>query len=385
MSASDTVSSATAGTLAPARAARKPDKLIAAVSVLTFLICCAAWAWFATIFPETGWDFTEFYLAGRVPPGSLYDQQVFRDYGERLLRAQGTDYYPPYVRPAIFALLLRPLMQLPYWPAYWIFAGLQLAACLAAFYLLHSRFAVPVELLPGLGLFYPAMMGIVTGQDSNSVALLLTASLILLLDGNDRAGGVVLALCLYKFNLALLIPVLLLIKRRFVAFQWFCGAGVVLAAGSALVAPPNQYLALLQNISSYTIGFSPDKMIGVRALAYGLGQPWLFYPFAALVAGASIWAMRRLSLRDSFGVAILGALLCSYHVNWYDGAVLVVPLMAAFGSRVTLPKLAAAPLLFAFPVWAAFHRLTAVLILLLLCAFVVPAIAQQSSATTEPV
>ena len=354
--------------LATGGSRRKPDISILAVSLLTFAVCCGAWAWFATVFPETAWDFTEFYIAGRVPITSLYDQDVFHEYGDRLT-PHAVDYYPPYVRPAIFSLPLRALMWLPYWPAYAVFACLQFACFLGALYLLRKRFAVPIELLAGFGLFYPAMMGIITGQDSNAVALLLAAGLVLLLDHKDRAAGIVLALCLYKFNLMLLLPVLLLIKRRYEAFRWFCGAAALLAAGSTLVSPPGQYLTLLRNISRYTIGFSPGRMIGLRALAYGLGEPALYYLFAALAVLGSIWAMKRLAMPQAFCVAILGALLCSYHVNWYDGAVLLVPLMLAFGSTAPWPKLAAAPLLFAFPVWAAFPKVIAALLLLLLAAF----------------
>lgn len=75
-------------------------------------------------------------------------------------------------------------------------------------------------------------------------------------------------------------------------------------------------------------------------------------------------------------------MLCSYHVNWYDGAVLLIPLTLAFACRPALPKLVAAPLLFAFPVWA-FSNVIAGLMLLLLIAFVLPAVTRLGGVTPE--
>jgi hypothetical protein len=282
------------------------------------------------------------------------------------------------VRPAIFSLPLRLMMWLPYWTAYVLFAGLQFACYLTAVYLLWQRFAFPMELLVGFGLFYPGMMGIVTGQDSNGLALMLAAGLILLLDERQKAAGIVLALCLYKFNITLLLPVLLLVNKKYEALKWFCGAGALLATGSALVSPPAQYITLLRTIPQYTIGFSAEKMIGLRSLAESLDLPWLFYVFAALTAAGCIWAMRRLPLAEGFCVAVLGALLCAYHVNWYDGAIVLVPMIVAFGSDAKLPKIVTAPLLFFFPLWAAYPRVIAGLILLLLTAFALSAERRQA-------
>ena len=48
-----------------------------------------------------------------------------------------------------------------------------------------------------------------------------------------------------------------------------------------------------------------------------------------------------------------------------------VPMAVAFGSGAKLPKIVTAPLLFFFPLWAAYPRVIAGLILLLLAAFAV--------------
>ncbi|MDA1312571.1 MAG: glycosyltransferase 87 family protein [Acidobacteria bacterium] len=364
----------------------KTDRAVLALSLIAFLGCCAGWLWLALNFPETGWDFTEFYLAGRVPVGSLYDQTTFQEYGQRLLLPLGIDYYPPYVRPAVFSLLLRPLMLLNYWPAYWTWAALQFICYLAAIFLLRTRFPFAGELIVGFGLFYPGMMGIVTGQDAHTFTLLLTAGLLLLLKEKPIIAGLVLALCLYKFNLILLIPLLLLVKKEYRALASMAGGGAILAAASALVTSPAQYIELLTTIPEYTISFEPEKvMIGFRAVAHGLGYPVLYYPLAALGAVGSILAMRKLPMAMAFCVAVLGSVLIAYHVTWYDGVCLIIPIIAAMSTESKLANAPAIFLLFLFPLWPYSKLLTCAFITLLWIALALPGMADNKRSTnTEP-
>ena len=276
------------------RSAPKTDKAVVTLSLIAFLGCCAGWLWLAIGSDGTGWDFTGFYLAGQVPLSSLYDQEVFQETGRRLLAPIGIDYYPPYVRPAVFAIPLRLFTFLPYWNAYWVFAALQFVFYVAAIYLLWKQFRFPVELVVGFGFFYPGMMSIVTGHDPNVEALLATVGLLLLLSKKPAAAGLVLSLALYKFNLVFLIPLMLLIKKQYRAFAYMAGGGIALALASALLVSPTAYLELLPNIPKYTAGYEPAKtMIGFRSLAYWLGAPNLYYPLAFTGVAFCLFAIRK--------------------------------------------------------------------------------------------
>ncbi len=261
------------------------DRAVVILTLLAFAVCCGGWLWLGLASEQAGWDFPGFYIAGNVPLESLYDRAVSYDYGTRQLGPLGVDYYPGYVRPAVFSLLLRAVTWLPFWEAFTVWAAIQFIAYLLAIYLMWRRFRFPIELMVGFGLFYPAMMGIITGQDSAGLALLLTVGLLLLLADKPLAAGLVLALCLYKFNLVVLLPAMLLVKKEFRALGWLCAGGAALAAASALLSPVDQYLDLLRNIPKFTVQYEPARtMIGLRSLSYAAGLPALYYPLAAVAA-----------------------------------------------------------------------------------------------------
>lgn len=340
-----------------------------ALSLIAFLGCCAGWLWLAIGSDGTGWDFTGFYVAGQVPVSSLYDQTVFQETGRRLLEPIGIEYYPPYVRPAVFSLPLQLISWLPYWNAYWVFAGFQYVFYLVAIYLLWKQFRFPAELVVGFGFFYPGMMSIVVGHDPNVEALLAALALVLLLRDKPGAAGLVLALALYKFNLVLLIPLMLLIKKQYRALAWMTGGGAALAFTSALLVSPAAYLELLPNIPRYTVGYEPGKtMIGFRQLAYWLEAPGLYYPLAVAGVAFCLFAIWKAPLTEAFCIALAGSMLCGFHVAWYDGSCLIVPMAVVLAKSSQPAALISACLMFLFPLWPFSPTAISVLLLLLVIA-----------------
>jgi hypothetical protein len=97
-------------------------------SVGLFALFGSIWLYIGTIFAETSWDFTQFYVIAHTPLDRIYDQQVIHATGKRLLASIGIEYYPPYVRPAIGALAVRPLQFTTYWTAFGIWSTMQLAS-----------------------------------------------------------------------------------------------------------------------------------------------------------------------------------------------------------------------------------------------------------------
>jgi len=200
-------------------------------------------------------------------------------------------------------------------------------------------------------LCYPAMMGIITGQDPHTLLLLVLSGFLLLEKGRDILAGCTLALCLYKFNLILWLPLLLLARRRWTALGSFCAAGVALAAASALLAPPGDYLRLLANIEQYTIAFTPESMIGFRALSVTLGWEPLYFLVSPVLVAVGFPLLRNRPLPEAYMLAIIGSMLCSYHVNWYDGALLLIPI-ALVRERGSAPaQMLGSVLLAVFPLW----------------------------------
>jgi len=291
-------------------------------------------------FSQTGWDFTQFYIAAHLPVSSLYSRAASVDFGERVLGPIGIHYYPPYVRPAVFALALKPLALFSYWGAYWLWAAVGLAAYLATLLILFHWLALPANLLPAFAIFFPALFGIITGQDANGYLLVLSGALLLIVNGKQFTAGCLLALCAYKFNLLLFIPLVLLAKARWKTLFTFTIATSLAAILSAILVSPSKYLALLRSISQETIGFIPG---GIRGIAIRTGHEGWYYPLALVGAVACIYLIWKLPLVEAFCIAVTGALLLAYHVTWYDCALLVLPICVAWrhaGTRTRAALLA---------------------------------------------
>lgn len=319
---------------------RKPNLRSILLACLAFLALSSLWLLLALRFSETGWDFTQFYIAAHLPVSSLYHRPEFAAMGQKLLAPIGINYYPPFVRPAVFALALKPLALFSYWGAYWLWAATGLAACLATLLLLFRWLALPSNLLPAFALFSPSLFGIVTGQDANVYLFVMVGALLLIVSGSEIAGGLLLAVCAYKFNLLLFLPFVLLFKARWKSLFSFVLGTTAVAILSDALAPPSQYLALLRSIPQLTIGFIPG---GLRGVCIRTGHELLYFPFAGVAAAFCLYLIWKLPLVEAFCVAVTAALLLGYHVTWYDCALLVLPICVAWrnaGSKTRASLLA---------------------------------------------
>ena len=278
------------------------------------------------------WDFTGFYIAARVPMHLLYSPKAFAAFWHSDLARLGARHWSPYVRPSIFAVLSRPLGTLPYWRAFlvWGVAGFcSYAACVA---ILVRRFRLPAYIVPAYASFFPAIVGLTSGQDACIFLLLVIIGWLLLERRQDWLAGLIFALCLYKYNLILLIPVLLVMKRRFRALASFATGGALLAATSVALASPREYLDVLINIRRIL----PDAFpVGLRGFAEAIGLPWSYPVLAVIVLAMCCWLMKRLPLTEAFCTAIVGMLLIAPSIAWYDSTLLVLPIAVVFGRSGT--------------------------------------------------
>ena len=269
------------------------------------------------------WDFPAFYIAARMPLGHLYDPAAFSAFWQQHLQPLGSAHWAPYVRPAVFAVFTRPLGLLPYRTAFllWVIAGVgAYALCLAV---LIRRLHLPGFVIPAYVGFFPFAAGVVSGQDNCVFLLAMIAGWLLLEAEQDWLAGIIFACCLYKYNLILLVPLLLVLKRRFRALASFAITGALLAGASVALASPRQYLDVLVNIRKLVPNFSPVGLRGVAALA---GVSWSYPLLAIVVLLVCVWLMRQLPIRESFCIAIVGMLLISPHVAWYDSTLLLIPI-----------------------------------------------------------
>ncbi|HET7398027.1 MAG TPA: glycosyltransferase family 87 protein [Intrasporangium sp.] len=166
-------------------------------------------------------DYAARWTAGRLlltgQTDDLYDPQVQAALQHKEL---GTDGLSWFVSPPFVAVLFAPLAALPYAVSSLAWTAISLGALLLSIRFLKPLApAVIVAHWPPLVMLvlacYPALELLGDGQDTAVVALVVVAAIRLSAAGRDVAAGVLLGLATIKPHLAVLLPLVPLVQRRF--------------------------------------------------------------------------------------------------------------------------------------------------------------------------
>jgi hypothetical protein len=267
-------------------------------------------------------DFTNLYLGGLLygtpeyySPTTNQQQQV------ELTGAIQVNCY--FQRPPFYGLLLKPLSWLPYYRAYLVYQALSL---LCVIYFVWSFALEHKDLLPLAIMSPPLIANFILGQDVTLVLALLTATILLTRRRADFAAGMILSICAIKFHLLTLVPVAVLLHRRFRIFSGAVTGGLILflvglGGGGFAVYP--RLLALLRNPLNHP---APEIMPNLRGFVYAftgenLGLVLVLSAFVAAVT--SFLARKAESFEAAFGYCLLGGLLVSFHAYMQDCLVLL--------------------------------------------------------------
>jgi hypothetical protein len=196
--------------------------------------------------------------------------------------------------------------------------------------------------------FFPAIVGLISGQDNCFLLLGVIIAWVLLEKHRDAWAGIALTACLYKFNLVILVPLLLLLQRRNRALVSFAAGAALLALVSFSISPIGTYLRTLDEVPRQTPSFHP---VGLRGFSYSIGEPSCYSVLVVITLGICCWLMWRLPFREAFAAAITGGLMIVPYVCWYDSTLLIIPLSIIF-ARASLPvRVACVAMLIAVPAW----------------------------------
>lgn len=289
---------------------RKANRLVIALSFAVI-----AFVGLASPFQQKGrTDFVSFYAGARLAGSPhLYSPAHVR---ETQIDVEGPSYMRAFVRPAFYAVLLRPLAWLPYFSGLVVWQLLNLGA-LAAFVMLWQ----PRAFAAALCCFYlPVWINLSASQDGMLVLLCAWLSVRLLGKGRHFSAGMLLSLCSVKFPLFLLIPVFIVARRL-----WRFGAG--LAAGGAVLFIVSciaggwnwlaEYLALLE-VNERAVG-AQQHMLSVYGLFYGLPNSTVWTIVGSLAVVLGTWyAVRHTVLELAFALTLFGGMLVSLHSFGYD-------------------------------------------------------------------
>jgi hypothetical protein len=280
-------------------------------------------------------DFSQLYAAARLAGSDfLYDRAA------NLEVIRGIHGFTMdtvvYTRPPFYAALLAPLGRLPYRVAYAIFS----LTSLVAFLWLVMRFSRETPALAFFAAFsIPLISALCGGQDTALLAAVVGVAILLLRSGRDFAGGAVLALCTIKFHLFLLVPLALLLARRWhVLAGGLAGTAALTILGTA-VNGPDSLLAYVQVLRDPWIHPDPALMPNLHGMVATLGGPAaLEYALVAVLGGALVWIARRgESFEFLLAMALVASLLASFHSGIMDD-LLLFPAASLF-LRATADKL----------------------------------------------
>jgi hypothetical protein len=331
------------------------ERVIGYSRMFAFLYLAMAVGWIALspnlIDPNgkpIGTDFMNVWAAGRLvldgDPGAAYDYGRHYEVQARALPyadGQATPYfgwhYPPY-----FLLAAAVLASIPYgWAlAAWMAATLPVYAAAVKAILPHRRWLL-------ITLAFPAVfVNLAHGQNGFLSAGLLGLGM-LWLERRPIVAGVFFGLLAYKPQLGALLPLALLVDRRWAAFVAAAATVLLLSLVSyALLGGEawRAFFASLELTRTYVLEQGPtgweklqSTFAAMRMLGAGVSASYAVHGLISVVAGAAVlWIWHRPVAMPLKGAALAtGCLLVTPYVLDYDLMLLALPIawLAAEGLR----------------------------------------------------
>ena len=265
-------------------------------------------------------DFRLFYIGGKLAGSeNLYNvrqvlaaqQDAFGESSRRLMPVRLPFYYA----------FLSPLARFPYEQALVLWAVSSILGI--ALFILLSPPASRIWLAVACCWSLPLVFSVAIGQDLGFVLLVLGAALRTYRAQKQWLAGVILSLCLIKFNLFLLLPLLFLGRREWRVASGFCvGTAFLLTLSFASAGNwPHSYLAL---ILDPVVSPDPRLMPNLHGLAARLpGHGFVEFLLSVSVI-VLVWrAVRKYDLEVGLGATLLGGLLLTRHAYMQDCAILI--------------------------------------------------------------
>jgi hypothetical protein len=288
-------------------------------------------------------DFRTFYTAGYMVhmghASALYDYDAERRWQSQLIRPDEDAL--PFMSPPFTALPFALLAFTSAPVAYVLFGCLNLTCLGFAVRLMRPYLGAlsarwqPLPLLL-FASFLPVGAALMFGQLSIVLLLLYCACFAALESKRPFLAGLILSLALVKFQVALPVAFFCLIWRqwRFIA-GFVAGAAGLLAVSLAMVGPhilltyPNSLAHMTASATTAAaqrhFAIIPWAMPNLYGFFYCIsgGHPWGKLLTAVVSVAVLIWTVSR---KPSLPVAMLGAILNSYHFFLYDACILLLPL-----------------------------------------------------------
>lgn len=233
-------------------------------------------------------------------------------------------YWQPYLNPPPLAWLATPFTALPFGVAIWLWSALLVVAAVFAWYVVApgAGLTKAAHLALFLGLF-PTAFGLLVGQPDALVAAAVALAWWLAQRGRPMAAGVALSAIAIKPQLAILVPVCLLVAGHARMFAGWLGASLVIGV-VALALLGIDGAQRYRDVLSLASQWEPTRRYAIAG-PLGLGpQVYLAEAVVAAVAIIAAWRQRESDVSRPIAIGIVASLLFTPYVGFQDFAMLVL-------------------------------------------------------------
>ena len=280
-------------------------------------------------------DFVQFYAAGKV----VLEGHALQFY----TLAPNSDVLRQFTHPPYEALLFSQIARLPYNAALRVWTLISFSLIGLVFYLLRTygrQFELWERLLFLAVAFFPVFSVLLQGQDTLWIILALVLAFLDLKAKRHFTSGCWLGIAWIRPHVVLPLLMLLAFRGYWREITGALTVGLVLAALCVAFFGPAvliQYPATLLHMNGHgnALAFNlyPETMVNLRgivALAFG-EQLFLTLGLSAIVL---LWAVRqRIQSEDLFfSLAVVVAMLVSFHLLIYDLSLLILPALLLLNS-----------------------------------------------------
>ena len=321
--------------------------------VYAFVLCAlylVAWGW--VVFtgdppvnrsgqPIAG-DFIAFYTAGRLvltgDAAHMYDHDRVAALQHEMLQGHAAAFFDAYRNPPFFALPFVPLALMDLLPAAGVWFAISAGMLAVAVWLLLEELPELKRRWRGLAIvvfaFPPVYFGLIDGENATLSLLLYALIYRALVHGREVQTGVWAALGLFKPQLFVVFPFILLARRMWRGLIAYAFVALGLAVVSVITVGPGgiqEWIRVLvepeggntlangwrmASLKSFLDLLLPDA----AALTLGLYLVGSIALLSAVVVG---WSDRRTPPQLAWIMTCLAAVLIDFHLVDYDLTVLV--------------------------------------------------------------
>jgi hypothetical protein len=233
-------------------------------------------------------------------------------------------YWSPFLNPPPLVWLATPFTLLPFNAAIILWTALLVAAALLTWYLAApgGRLTRAAHLALWLGLF-PVAFGLMVGQPVALVAAAVAASWWLAARNRPVLAGLALSVIAIKPQVALLVPLCLLVSGHARMFgSWLVATGVMVLVVLAALGPDG--LHRYSDVLSLASQWEPTRRYAVAG-PVGLGpQIYVVQAIVVVAAVVAAWRHRHAGVEVPIAAGITASLLFTPYVGFQDFAMLVV-------------------------------------------------------------